>query len=174
MKEIFYIKSKKSKYYSIRIDNNEDIIVTIPRLGNKIFADNFLKQKKDWIDKKIEQKKDKPINLSKKTKEDYKKNKNIALFEIKEIIKNLNINIEYKNIYIKNQKTIWGSCSSNKNLNFNYKIIYIPKELREYIIVHELCHLKEMNHSKKFWNEVEKIIPDYKERRKKIKNMVQL
>lgn len=174
MKEIIYIKSKKSKYYSIKIDNNEDIIVTIPRLGNKVFADKFLKQKKDWIDKKIEQKKDKPINLSNKTKEDYKKNKETALFEIQEIIKNLNIDIKYKKIYIKDQKTIWGSCSSNKNLNFNYKIIYIPKELREYIVVHEFCHLKEMNHSKKFWKEVENTIPDYKEKRKTLKNMIQL
>jgi predicted metal-dependent hydrolase len=174
MEKIIYKRSKRSKYYSIKVDNSNNIVLTIPKLGNKIFADKFLKQKKDWIDQKINEKKDKPINLSNKTKDDYKKNKDTAINEVKEIIKNLNINIDYKKIYIKDQKTIWGSCSSNKNLNFNYKIIYIPKELREYIVVHESCHLKEMNHSKKFWKEVEKMIPDYKLQRKTLKNMIQL
>ena len=174
MKKIFYKNSKRSKYYSIRIDNNDNVIVTITRFGNKLTAEKFVRQKTPWINKKIEQKKYKPINLSNKTKEDYKKNKNIAKEEIENIIGKLNKNFNYKKINIKNQKTMWGSCSANKNLSFNYKIIYLTEELREYIVVHELCHLKEMNHSKRFWDEVEKILPDYKERRKKIKNLIQL
>ncbi len=70
-------------------------------------------------------------------------------------------NFSYKRVFIKNQKTRWGSCSKNGNLNFNYKIIYLPPHLADYIIVHELCHLGEFNHSKRFWNLVEKTIPEY-------------
>lgn len=70
-------------------------------------------------------------------------------------------NFEINRIVIKNQKTRWGSCSSKKNLNFNYKIIYLRPALADYLIVHELCHLGELNHSKRFWALVAKTIPSY-------------
>ena|SRR3990167_2239629 len=67
-----------------------------------------------------------------------------------------------RRVAIKNQKTRWGSGSSKGNLNFNYKIIYLPKRLADYLIVHELCHLEQLNHSKKFWDLVSKTMPSYK------------
>jgi len=66
-----------------------------------------------------------------------------------------------KRIAIKNTSTRWGSCSSLGNLNFNYKIIYLRPELADYLIVHELCHLGELNHSKRFKELVMKTIPNY-------------
>lgn len=74
------------------------------------------------------------------------------------------INEQIGVIRIKEQKTRWGSCSSKHNLNFNWKCVIAPIEMLDYIVVHELCHLKQMNDSKAFWNEVEKILPDYKKR----------
>ena len=77
--------------------------------------------------------------------------------------------VTYNRIFIKEQKTRWGSCSSSGNLNFNWKLILIDEELLDYVVVHELAHRKQMNHSPQFWQEVEKILPDYKERRRRLK-----
>ena len=74
-----------------------------------------------------------------------------------------------KRIAIKNASTRWGSCSSLGNLNFNYKIMYLKPELADYLIVHELCHLGEFNHSKKFKELVSKTIPDYVRVNKELK-----
>ena len=74
-------------------------------------------------------------------------------------------------IAIKNTTTRWGSCSSKKNLNFNYKIIYLKPHLADYLIVHELCHLGELNHSKRFWALVSQTIPDYVKISKELKGV---
>ncbi|USN87872.1 MAG: M48 family metallopeptidase [Candidatus Nomurabacteria bacterium] len=71
--------------------------------------------------------------------------------------------VVYKRVAIRNTKRSWGSCSSLGNLNFNYKLLFMPPCLRDYIIVHELCHLKELNHSPRFWLEVERVLPNYRE-----------
>jgi predicted metal-dependent hydrolase len=76
---------------------------------------------------------------------------------------------KYNNIRITSAKTRWGSCSSRKNLNFSFFLIGAPKQTIDYVIVHELAHLREMNHSKNFWQIVENIMPDYKEHKKWLK-----
>lgn len=70
--------------------------------------------------------------------------------------------VEYNQIFVKNVKTRWGSCSSKRNLNFNIKLIFCPMDVVEYLVVHEFCHLMQMNHSKKYWMEVEKLYPEYR------------
>lgn len=74
-----------------------------------------------------------------------------------------------KNINIKEQKTKWGSCSSLNNINLNWRLIMAPIKIIDYVIVHELCHLKIMNHSKDFWNLIHSILPDYELRREWLK-----
>jgi len=71
-------------------------------------------------------------------------------------------------ISIKNTKSRWGSASKKGNLNFHYKIALIPQDLADYIVVHELCHLGELNHSAQFWNLVERAVPDYRVARKRV------
>lgn len=70
----------------------------------------------------------------------------------------------WNRVAIRNQRRCWGSCSALGNLNFSYKLLLLPQHLTDYIIVHELCHLKELNHGQEFWGLVEEIMPDYKER----------
>jgi predicted metal-dependent hydrolase len=73
---------------------------------------------------------------------------------------------------VKTQKKRWGTCSSRRELRFNWKCIMLKDDLIDYIVVHELCHLKQMNHSSDFWNEVENRIPDYKSRRNALKKYI--
>ncbi|HSP87407.1 MAG TPA: SprT family zinc-dependent metalloprotease [Ignavibacteriaceae bacterium] len=75
----------------------------------------------------------------------------------------------YKGITIRSQKTRWGSCTAGGKLSFNYKLMRFKKEIIDYVIIHELCHLKEMNHSKKFWNLVENYCPNYKKLKKELR-----
>lgn len=77
--------------------------------------------------------------------------------------------LSYNNITIKDIKTRWGSCSSKKNINYNVRLMLMPIDIIDYIVVHELCHLVYLNHSKEYWQLVEKHMPDYKEREKKLK-----
>lgn len=79
------------------------------------------------------------------------------------------LHVTYAAIRIKDQKSLWGSCSAQGNLNFNWRIIMAPEEIMDYLIVHELCHRLFMNHSADFWRCVERILPNYKQLRKWLK-----
>lgn len=80
-------------------------------------------------------------------------------------------NLTYNRVAIRNTRSRWGSCSSKKNLNFNYRILFLPPELQDYLIVHELCHLQEMNHAKQFWDLVALQCPDYTLRVQELREM---
>ena len=82
---------------------------------------------------------------------------------------NQHYNFKWGRVSIKNAKTRWGSCSQKGNLNFNYKIVFLPPALVDYLIVHELCHLKEFNHSPAFWQLVAQTIHNYLRFRQKLK-----
>ncbi|MEI6479013.1 MAG: M48 family metallopeptidase [bacterium] len=79
--------------------------------------------------------------------------------------------LKYGSVKIKAQRTRWGSCSSKGNLNFSYKIFLLPHYLADYLVVHELCHIKEFNHSQRFWDQVAMTIPDFAQKRMELKKI---
>ncbi|MFM2381617.1 MAG: hypothetical protein RLZZ76_384 [Candidatus Parcubacteria bacterium] len=92
-----------------------------------------------------------------------------ALVHAKLVQWNEHYKLEYKKVAIRNSRSRWGSCSISKNLNFNYKILFLPEELQDYLIVHELCHLKEFNHGEGFWALVAETIPEHKRLRSELR-----
>ena len=75
------------------------------------------------------------------------------------------VGVTYGRITVRDQKTRWGSCSQTGNLNFNFRLILAPLEVLDYVVVHELCHRRQMNHFAQFWQEVARVLPDYRERK---------
>lgn len=145
--------------------------MTLPRLMSEFFAEKFIKENARWILNQIEKfKKMGPIFKLKGNRNEYLECKDrarkIAEEKVKKFSKFYNANV--RRIAIRNQSSRWGSCSKNGNLNFHYKIAILPDYLADYLVIHELCHLKEMNHSKKFWELVSQTVPNYKVLRKQL------
>ena len=157
-----WIRSRR-KTIAIQIDRNGQVILRTPYGITKRQAEKFLDEKKDWILKNIRQvenrKTDQIMISEEQRREGIERAKRI--FPERTAYFALRMGVDYGRITIREQKTRWGSCSSKGNLNFNWKLILAPPEVLDYVVVHELCHLKEMNHSKAFWDEVGKVMPEY-------------
>ncbi len=166
-------KSRTTKRIRISVHPDGKVSVSAPQLVPDFLVRRFVESKKNWIEEKLEYFKKHPVEKSPfliKPRMN-EANKKQALALVYERLKHFNnfYNFPYNNVSIRNQKTRWGSCSKRKNLNFNFKIIFLTPEQQDYIVVHELCHLQEFNHGKKFWDLVAKQSPDYKNIRSSIK-----
>ena len=168
--------STRARHLRLSISREKGLIVTVPaRMPTRIrerAIDQLLSEKAEWI-QKMQAYFDSlpPPLLPKASRGDYKKYKQQALALAVDRVTYFNQRYGFtvNSISVRNQKTRWGSCSRKGNLNFNYKIVLLPQTLADYIIVHEICHLKEMNHSPKFWALVSRTTPDYKNMRKQLR-----
>ncbi len=164
--------SKKARRLRLAIYCDGSLVVTAPRNISESVVEQFIIKKSQWIIDKLEYFKSISGQVfPKSTKKDYLEYKDQALALAQKRIEYFNkiYGFKFNKISIKNQKTRWGSCSRKGNLNFNYKIALFPERLADYIIVHELCHLKEFNHSPNFWNLVASAVPDYLDIRNELK-----
>jgi predicted metal-dependent hydrolase len=131
-------------------------------------------EKSEWIKKIFEKYPalliQKPVQVQKR---EYKEHKENARTLVHARLKVLNTfyGFRYKRIAIRFNTSRWGSCSELGNLNFDYRILFLPQPLQDYLLVHELCHIQEMNHSKQFWDLVAKTIPNHKELRRELKKV---
>ena len=168
-------KNRRTKRLRLTIYCDGSFAVSAPRRLSLGVIENYILQKSDWVLAKLKifKNRAKDSIFSGTSANDYLQLKETALklAQEKVAVFNQQYNLTYRRISIRNQKTRWGSCSKAGNLNYNYKIALLPERLSDYIVVHELCHLKEFNHSRRFWDLVAQTLPDYKERRKEIKNL---
>ncbi|MCL5009326.1 MAG: M48 family metallopeptidase [Patescibacteria group bacterium] len=165
--------SRRARNLRLAVYYTGNVVVTAPVGFDISRIEDFLQQKISWVIKKLDFFKNHPRALTRKVpRDEYLRQKAAALVlaEQKVALWNQKYNFLYNRVSVKNQSTRWGSCSRQRNLNFNYQILYLPDYLVDYLVVHELCHLQEFNHSAKFWTLVAEAIPNYKLCRKELKN----
>ena len=149
------------------------VIVRAPLRMSKAEIERFVASKADWINKHLEASKQRQsVPVQPFTAAEIQQLADAALQDIPQRVCKYAaiIGVNVGRIAIRNQKTRWGSCSSKGNLNFNCLMMLCPEEVRDYVVVHELCHRKELNHSPRFWSEVARVMPDYAARRKWLKD----
>lgn len=164
----YELRRSKRKTISVEISREAKIIVRAPLKMSVRDIEAFLDSKSEWISAHLEKVRQRASNLPPKlTENDISELKKRAKKEIPARVDFYakQMGVEYGRIAFRAQKTRFGSCSTKDNLNFNIAIMLMPSEIIDYVIVHELSHLKQMNHSKAFWYEVERVLPDYKQRR---------
>jgi len=168
--------SKRASRMRLAIYGNGSFVITKPNWLSDAKLSSFINQKADWILSKLEGLPKVSQKSTEEKKKHYQRYRERARVFIHNELKLANqfYGFKYNRVSIRNQRTVWGSCSANKNLNFSYRIYFLPEDLARYIIVHELCHLQEMNHSQKFWNIVAETVPDHKLRRRKLKKQVNI
>ena len=160
------VRRSKRKSAAIKITADMQIVVFVPLYVSDNEIERMVISKSKWIDEhmlKVQSTIDERSKLEKITFEQIKELEDQAVEYIPKRVKYYaeKENFVYNKITIRNLVSRWGSCSTKGNLNFNCLLMLTPDYVIDYIVVHELCHLREMNHSEKFWAEVEKIMPDY-------------
>lgn len=154
------------KTVSIQISADGKVLVRCPKRMPSSDIHRFVEEKSSWIEKHLAKRVSSPA-LPPLTQEELHALANQAAAVIPKRTAHFAsiIGVDYGRITIRRQRSRWGSCSTKGNLSFNCLLMLTPPEVLDYVVVHELCHRKEMNHSFKFWSEVEAVLPDYRQRR---------
>lgn len=168
---IFRLFRSGRRTLALEINRDGNLIVRAPFRLPFGEINNFIALKKEWIIKKQEKQKTKakriPLNFenSRKSKQE---NRRLARELIFPIVKEWaeRYGFVYARLKISGARTLWGSCSGKGTLSFSWRLAMAPKKIIEYVVAHELAHLKHKNHAKVFWREVEGMVPEYKEYRK--------
>ena len=156
--------ARKTVALQIRVDGS--VILRAPRRMKRADLDNFLSSKKTWIEthrKRILAQQQAAEAVPKLSAEDILALKDEAMRVIPERVRHYAplVGVSYGRVTIRRQRSRWGSCSSKGNLNFNCLLMLTPPEVLDSVVVHELCHRREMNHSERFYAEVLRVFPEY-------------
>lgn len=164
----------RSKSIRVIVHGDGRVVLTKPIWVTAHRAELFLQDKTHWLLDTLQKTKDAQKNDSKRkgSPEEFARLKHHALKFVQQRVAEMNAlyyGFTYSRVTVRNQKTRWGSCSKNGNLSFNYRILHLDRECADYLIAHELCHLKEFNHSEAFWRLVSHASPQYKTLRRQMK-----
>ena len=167
------IRSRR-KTAAIQISGPEEVTVRVPLRFPDREIRSLLEEKRGWIEKHLEkaarraaEEKAQPALTAEEIRHLAGEAKAYIPGQVRYFA--WKMGVTYGRITIRSQHTRWGSCSAKGNLNFNCLLMLCPMEVIDYIIVHELCHRKEMNHSPRFWAEVAAVLPDYRQQEKWLK-----
>ena len=173
--EVVYSR-RRTLGLEVRADGR--VILRAPKgLSNQAVMD-FVKERQAWIVQKWFETERIRRQKAERPPRDYEQNPALEVQYRKEARRRITeraayfaekMGVDYGRIAIRAAKTRWGSCSARGNLNFHWKLILMPPAILDYVVVHELAHRIEMNHSPRFWAQVERILPDYRERRRWLK-----
>lgn len=174
--EIQIIRSNR-KSISLEIRPDLRIFLRVPYGMKSEEITEFMRSKAGWLEKNLEKARRRREELDSRaqetalTREELNALAKEAAKVIPERVRYFApiVGVDYGRITIRHQKTRWGSCSGRGNLNFNCMLMKTPQEIMDYVVVHELCHRKEMNHSLRFWAEVARVLPEYQKARKWLK-----
>ena len=164
-------RSRRARRLRIAVYFDSRVVVTVPFGASETVVERFIAEKFSWAAGKIKYFKTRKKRYLPGMAGSFAEHKTDALRLVVSRVEYWNsfYGFGFNKINIKNQRTMWGSCSKKKNLNFNYKIKFLPDHLADYLVIHELCHLQEFNHSKKFWSLVSKAIPDFRNLKKEFR-----
>lgn len=166
--------SRRARHLRLSVSPDGAVAVTLPHRVPEFWVERFIRENAEWLQSKLRRIQSLPPPLALKgSVAEYKRHKEEARGLAEDRLEYFNqiYGFRYGRISIRNQGTRWGSCSRHKSLNFNYKVALLPPKVADYIFVHELCHVVEMNHSRKFWAQVERTIPDWKELRRELRRI---
>jgi predicted metal-dependent hydrolase len=171
-------RSPRARYMRITIVHTGEVKIVAPLFAPTAKIDQFIRARSRWIAEKRDYFVKYPVSdvgllLAKRSHKEYMQHKDRALQVLTERAHHFNVHYlsSFSRITIRNQRSRWGSCSKRGNISFNYKLLFLPVELRDYIVVHELCHLKQLNHSQAFWDLVAQTVPDHKVLRRRLKGI---
>ncbi len=156
----YTIVRSQRKTISLQITPQGQVVVRCPRRMARKDIDAFVRSKESWLRRHLETGKNvlPPLTqaelafLTEAAREDLSR----RLQRLAPLV-----GVPFGRVTVRHQKTRWGSCSAQGNLNFNCLLMLCPEDVRDYVVIHELCHRKEMNHSPRFWAEVERVMPDF-------------
>lgn len=161
------IRSRR-KTVAIQITPDGRVLVRCPLRAKEAELQRLVQSRKDWIAKHLAALPTIPAPFTQEELEDLTRRAK-AWFPERVAFRARQMGLNYGRITIRHQRSCWGSCSGKGNLNFNCLLMLAPPEVLDYVVVHELCHRKELNHSCRFWAEVERVLPDYAMQRKWLK-----
>ncbi|HET8581183.1 MAG TPA: M48 family metallopeptidase [Candidatus Paceibacterota bacterium] len=159
---------RRSRHVRILVHADASVVVTAPPRIPASVIERFVAEQAAWVTQRQRQVRafaQTPLGTTDPAAYRAHKEKARKLAAWRLAVFNERYGFRYGRISIRNQKSRWGSCTHAGNLSFNYKIALLPQRLADYVIVHELCHVRELNHGPRFWALVARTIPDYEERR---------